>query len=167
MSSKKRPPKCRCKQAIKSRSTKSSKRSFFVVFDEKCTFCLGWARYLLKKDEQKLCQFLPLQSGKAPALLEKAGLKQPFPNALILIGVNKKKKAGPAKEDLDQYFVWTGWEAICQLSKILGKRARILQLTGFVPPLLGRPFYRFIAKIRRWLPGKRDLSKGEKGDRFL
>jgi predicted DCC family thiol-disulfide oxidoreductase YuxK len=126
-----------------------------VVFDAKCLLCSGWVQFLLKRDRQKVFQFASIQSPAGTKLLADAGLPVDNLETLLLV-------------DGDRTYQHTA--AILRVVHQLGWGWRLLWLGWLVPAPLRDSLYRFCARNRYRIFGRREacfLPAPEHEGRFL
>lgn len=126
-----------------------------LVFDAKCVLCSTWVRFILKRDHRRMFRFAPLQGAAGRALLERAGLYPDDLQTLLLVDDEKS---------------WQYTAAIFQVLHQLGGIWRLAWICWLVPAPLRDAAYRWAARNRYRLFGKRDncvLPTPADTDRFL
>lgn len=113
-----------------------------VVFDGICHLCNGWVQFLLRVDRRGLYRFASMQSETGRGLLRAHGLDPDDPSSFLLL------REGRARTDSD---------AILDVLTGLGGPWRAFGVLRAVPRALRDPAYRFIARHRYRLFGKRDV----------
>jgi predicted DCC family thiol-disulfide oxidoreductase YuxK len=113
-----------------------------VVFDGVCHLCSGWVQFLLRRDRDARFRFASMQSTRGRALLAAHGVDPDDPASFLLLD------AGHARTDSD---------AILRVLDLLGGPWRAARLLGVIPRALRDPLYRWIARHRYRLFGRRDI----------
>lgn len=113
-----------------------------IVFDGICHLCNGWVQFLLRVDRRGLYRFASMQSDTGRRLLHEHGLDADDPSSFLLL------REGQARTDSD---------AILDVLTGLGGPWRMFGVLRGVPRALRDPAYRFIARHRYRLFGKRDV----------
>ncbi|MBC8739724.1 thiol-disulfide oxidoreductase DCC family protein [Paraburkholderia sp. UCT31] len=126
-----------------------------VVFDAECLLCSGWVQFLLKRDRRRVFQFASIQSAAGAECLARAGLRVDCLETLLLI-------------DGEKTFQQTA--AIFRVLHELGWPWRLFWMGWLVPGPLRNSLYRFAARHRYRIFGRRDtcfLPQPEHQGRFL
>jgi predicted DCC family thiol-disulfide oxidoreductase YuxK len=126
-----------------------------VVFDAKCLLCSGWVQFLLKRDHKGVFQFASIQTPAGARLLAKAGLPVEGLDTLLLV-------------DGERSFQQTA--AILRVVSELGWPWRLLWVGWIVPAPLRNAAYRFCARNRYRIFGRREtcfLPSQEHKERFI
>lgn len=113
-----------------------------IVFDGICHLCSGWVQFLLRVDRHGLYRFASMQSDTGRRLLREHGLNPDDPSSFLLL------REGRACTDSD---------AILDVLTGLGGLWHMFGVLRLVPRVLRDPAYRFIARHRYRLFGKRDV----------
>jgi predicted DCC family thiol-disulfide oxidoreductase YuxK len=138
-----------------SAATSSGRDPALVVFDGVCHLCSGWVQFLLKRDPSGRFRFASMQSVPGRALLAAHGIDPDDPASFLLI------EDGRAFTDSD---------AILRVLRRLGGAWRAAALLGLVPAAGRDPVYRWIARHRYRIFGRRRscwLPDPEVSTRFL
>lgn len=126
-----------------------------VVFDAVCPLCSANARFILRHDRDRVFRFASLQSEAGAALYRRFGIDPANPETLIVV------EGGRARRDSDAVLaIWSG----------LGWPWRALAAARIVPTALRDPLYRWVARNRYRLFGRREtcwLPGPDLADRFL
>ena len=113
-----------------------------VVFDGICHLCSGWVRFLLRRDRRGQFRFASMQSVTGRGLLQAHGVDPDDPASFLLL------ESGVARTDSD---------AILRVLELLGGPWRAVRVLRSVPRALRDPLYRWIARHRYRLFGRRDI----------
>lgn len=116
--------------------------STIVVFDGVCHLCNGWVQFLLRFDTRGVYRFASMQSETGHKLLKDHGLNPDDPSSFLLL------REGHARTDSD---------AILDVLTGLGGPWRMFGVLRLVPRALRNRIYRFIARNRYRLFGKREF----------
>ena len=126
-----------------------------VVFDGICHLCSGWVRFLLRRDRAGRYRFAAMQSPAGRSLLGQHGLDPDDPLSFLLI------RASVPYRDSD---------AIVRVLTGLGGAWRMSAALRIVPAFVRDPLYRWVARHRYRLLGKREecwLPDPRFADRFV
>lgn len=126
-----------------------------IVFDALCLLCSANARFILKHDRRGRFRLASMQGEAGAALYRRFGIDPADPETLILV------QGGRALRDSDAALaIWSG----------LGWPWRAAAVARIVPARLRDPLYRWVARNRYRLFGRREtcwLPGPEFADRFL
>jgi len=126
-----------------------------IVFDALCVLCSANAQFVLRHDRHGHFRLASMQSVAGAELYRRFGIDPANPDTLIVVDGDR------AIRDSDAVLaIWSG----------LGRPWRLLGLLRFVPRGLRDPAYRWIARHRYRLFGKRDtcwLPTTEQASRLL
>jgi predicted DCC family thiol-disulfide oxidoreductase YuxK len=126
-----------------------------VVFDAICPLCSANARFILRHDRRRHFRLASMQSEAGAALYRRFGIDRADPETLILVEGDR------ALRDSDAVLaIWSG----------LGWPWRAAAIARIVPAALRDPLYRWVARNRYRLFGRREtcwLPGPELADRFL
>lgn len=127
-----------------------------LVFDGVCVLCSHWVGFVLRHDRQGLYKFAAMQTPTGRELLTKHGIDPDDPLSFLL---------------LEQGRGYTDTDAIVRVLKSFGGGWRVIAaLVGAVPRFIRDPIYRWIARNRYRLFGRRDVCivpSRDSADRFL
>jgi predicted DCC family thiol-disulfide oxidoreductase YuxK len=112
-----------------------------IVFDSLCRLCSGNAQLILKHDRRGHFRLASLQSEAGAALYRRFGLDPADPDSLILVEGER------ALRDSD---------AVLAIYDGLGWPWRLIALGRIVPRFLRDPAYRWVARNRYRLFGRRE-----------
>jgi predicted DCC family thiol-disulfide oxidoreductase YuxK len=127
-----------------------------VVFDGVCLLCNRWVDFLLRHDRAGRYRLAAMQGHHGRRLLQAHGLSADDPSSFLLVqdGIG-----------------FTDTEAIIRVLSGLGRRWRMLGwMIGVVPRFIRHPAYRWIARLRYRLFGRRSqcrMPDPAHADRFL
>lgn len=126
-----------------------------IVFDAECVLCSANAQFVLRYDRRGLFRLASMQGEVGAALYRRFGIDPEQPDTLIVV------TGDTALRDSEAVFaIWSG----------LGWPWRALTLFRVVPRPLRDTIYRFIARHRYRLFGKREtcwIPNPEQADRVL
>ena len=126
-----------------------------IVFDALCLLCSANARFILRHDRRGHFRLASMQSEAGAALYRRFGIDPADPETLILV------EGDCALRDSDAVLaIWSG----------LGWPWRAAAIARIVPAALRDPLYRWVARNRYRLFGRREtcwLPSPELADRFL
>jgi predicted DCC family thiol-disulfide oxidoreductase YuxK len=111
-----------------------------IVFDGVCHLCSGWVQFLLRRDRRGRYRFASMQSDSGRALLRTHGLDPDTPVSMLLLEGER------ARTDSD---------AILAVVEGLGGAWRAVRVFRLLPGVLRDPLYRWIARHRYRLFGRR------------
>ncbi|MFL6653687.1 MAG: thiol-disulfide oxidoreductase DCC family protein [Sulfurifustis sp.] len=112
-----------------------------VVFDGVCHLCNGWVQFLLRRDKAERFVFAPMQTETGRRLLRQHGLDPDSPVSFLL---------------LEEGVAYTDSIAILRVLRQLGPFWKAIAVVlAAVPRLLRDPAYRFVARHRYRLFGRR------------
>lgn len=126
-----------------------------VVFDGVCHLCSGWVRFLLARDRGGRLRFASMQSATGRNLLQAHGVDPDDPVSFLLLDAGQP---------------WTDSDAILRVLDLLGGPWRALRVLRVIPRTLRDPLYRWIARHRYRLFGRRAvcwMPSPETSARFL
>jgi predicted DCC family thiol-disulfide oxidoreductase YuxK len=126
-----------------------------IVFDALCVLCSANARFVLRYDRSRRFRLASMQGAVSSALYRQFGIDPTSPETLIVV------EGDVALRDSDAVLaIWAG----------LDWPWRLLGVLRIVPRLLRDPVYRWIARHRYRLFGRRDtcwLPSREQASRVL
>lgn len=126
-----------------------------VVFDGVCHLRSGWVQFLLRRDRVGRLRFASMQSDRGRRLLAAHGIDPDDPVSFLLLD------AGEPRTDSD---------AILRVLDLLGGPWRLARMLRVVPRGLRDPLYRWIARHRYRVFGRREvcwMPTPETAARFL
>jgi predicted DCC family thiol-disulfide oxidoreductase YuxK len=113
-----------------------------ILFDAECVLCSANAQFILKHDKSAHFRLASMQGATGAALYRKHGMDPSNPSTIIVIDGNK------VRQDSD---------AVLSIYEALGFPWRLIGLFRLVPRILRDPAYRWIARNRYRLFGKREI----------
>lgn len=126
-----------------------------IVFDAECVLCSANAQFVLRHDCQGHFRLASMQGARGAALYRRFGIDPADPETLIVVSGDEALRDSAAI-----FAIWSG----------LGWPWRALTVFRVVPPMLRDPVYRFIARNRYRLFGKREtcwVPDAEQSDHVL
>ena len=112
-----------------------------IVFDAECLLCSANAQFVLDHDQQDRFLLASMQGEAGSALYRRFGIDPANPDTLIVVEGNR------ARRDSDAILaIWAG----------LGWPWRAATVFRFVPRVFRDPVYRWVARHRYRLFGRRD-----------
>ncbi len=126
-----------------------------ILFDAECVLCSANAKFVLKHDKKGYFRLASMQGGVGSAIYREHGMDPADPISLLLV------ENGVVKQDSD---------AVLSIYEALGLPWRLLTVLRALPAGLRDPLYRWVARNRYRLFGKRQtcwLPPPEYRDRFL
>jgi predicted DCC family thiol-disulfide oxidoreductase YuxK len=127
-----------------------------LVFDGVCVLCSHWVAFVLRHDRRRLYKFAAMQTVTGRELLTRHGIDPDDPKSFLLL------EAGRGYMDTD---------AIIRVLKSFGGVWQALAaLLRLMPRLLRDPMYRWLARNRYRLFGRRDvcmIPSQQSAERFL
>lgn len=112
-----------------------------VIFDAECVLCSANARFVLKHDKAARFRLASMQGEVGAALLREHGLDPADPSTIIVVEGSR---------------VWTDSDAVLNIYEGLGFPWRLVFLFRIVPPSLRDAVYRWVARHRYRIFGKRE-----------
>jgi len=127
-----------------------------IVFDGVCVLCSRWIDFVLRRDQQGQYKFAAMQTASGRELLIEHGIDPDDPLSFLLF------------EDQKGY---TDTDAIVRILRSFGSGWRFVALlVSIVPRFIRDPLYRWIARHRYRMFGKRAACRvptADIADRFL
>jgi predicted DCC family thiol-disulfide oxidoreductase YuxK len=126
-----------------------------ILFDGVCNLCNNSVQFIIKRDRKGVFKFSPIQSDAGQALFVEYSIDSAEVDSIVYI-----------KDD--RYFIQSS--AILNILRDIGGIWKLCYLFILVPPFIRDYFYRFIAKSRYSVFGKRDrcmIPSKENENRFL
>ncbi|MBA4753174.1 MAG: DUF393 domain-containing protein [Sphingopyxis sp.] len=111
-----------------------------ILFDAECVLCSANAQFVLRHDKRARFRLASIQGGAGAALSRKHGLDPHDPTTILVV------EGARVRRDSD---------AVLAIYEGLGWPWRLLALFRLVPAFLRDPVYRWIARNRYRLFGKR------------
>lgn len=126
-----------------------------IVFDAECVLCSANARFVLRHDQRGLFRLASMQGEFGAALYRHFGIDPKNPDTLVVV-----TGATAVRDSAAVFAIWSG----------LGWPWRALTIFRLVPRPLRDALYRFVARHRYRLFGKREtcwVPTPEQADRVL
>lgn len=129
--------------------------SAIILFDGVCNLCNGFVQFVIARDPLGRFRFCSLQSDTARALLRKTTVDASALSTVVL---------------LEQDQVYTESTAVLRIARKLGRGWPALYVFILIPAFIRNAAYRWVARTRYRLFGKRAecmIPKADWQDRFL
>ena len=126
-----------------------------IVFDAECVLCSANAQFVLRHDRERRFRLASMQNDVGAALYRRFGIDPDNPESMIVVAGDRVLKDS---------------DAILAIYAGLGWPWKAVSLLRFVPRLLRDPAYRWLARNRYRLFGRREtcwLPSPEDRDRVL
>ncbi len=126
-----------------------------ILFDAECVLCSANAQFILNHDKARRYRLASMQGGVGAALFRRHGIDPNDPDTILVI---------------DRERVLKDSDAVLSIYSGLGWPWRIVAAVRMVPRPLRDPVYRWVARNRYKIFGRRDscwLPKPEDVDRVL
>ncbi|PLP55695.1 hypothetical protein CYK37_29050 [Mesorhizobium loti] len=126
-----------------------------ILFDAECVLCSANAQFVLKHDKAGHFRLASMQSDIGASIYRRHGINPQNPSSMLVIEGDR------VRQDSD---------AVLRIYEGLGLPWRLLGTLRFVPAFLRDPVYRWVARNRYRLFGKRDtcwVAPSEYRDRLL
>lgn len=124
------------------KSEKAAFRKPIILFDAKCVLCSANAQFILKHDKLEQFMLASMQGEVGQKLYLEHGMDPKNPTTMIVIDGDKMR------QDSD---------AVISIYETLGYPWRIVGLCRIIPTFLRDPVYRWIARNRYRIFGKREV----------
>jgi predicted DCC family thiol-disulfide oxidoreductase YuxK len=126
-----------------------------ILFDAECVLCSANAHFVLKHDKAGYFRLASMQGGVGGAIYRRHGMDPRNPSTMLII------EKGRVRQDSD---------AVLSIYERLGLPWRLLGILRVVPAVVRDPAYRWVARNRYRLFGKREtcwVAPPEYRDRLL
>ncbi|KJV28090.1 thiol-disulfide oxidoreductase DCC family protein [Luteibacter yeojuensis] len=126
-----------------------------ILFDAECVLCSANAQFVLNHDKAGRFRLAAMQGPVGTELCLANGLDPANPTTILVVDGSR---------------VWRDSDAVCEIYSRLAFPWRALSVARYVPRFLRDPVYRWVARHRYRLFGKRDtcwLPADEFRDRLL
>ena len=126
-----------------------------ILFDAECVLCSANARFVLTHDTAGVFRLASMQGEVGAALCRRHGMNPRNPSSLLVV------EADRVRQDSD---------AVLSIYERLGFPWRVLGVLRIVPGIFRDPLYRWVARNRYRLFGKREtcwVAPPEYRDRLL
>lgn len=112
-----------------------------VLFDAECVLCSANALFILRHDRRRKFRLASMQGEVGASLFREHGLDPADPTSILVV------EGGQARKDSD---------AVLRIYEGLGMPWSLARAFRIVPPALRDPIYRFVARNRYRIFGKRE-----------
>lgn len=127
-----------------------------LVFDGVCVLCSHWVGFVMRHDRRGVYKFAAMQTPAGRELLIEHGIDPDDPQSFLLLEHGRS---------------YTDTDAIVRVLRSVGGHWKLVAtLLAVVPRLVRDPLYRWIARNRYRLFGRRDVCavpSAQIADRFL
>lgn len=126
-----------------------------IVFDAECILCSANAQFVLRHDRARRFRLASMQNAVGAALYRRFGIDPANPESMIIVDGDRLLKDS---------------DAVLAIYAGLGWPWKALSLLRFIPRALRDPVYRWLARNRYRLFGRRDacwIPAPEDADRVL
>lgn len=126
-----------------------------ILFDAQCVLCSANARFILTHDRARRYRLASMQSAVGADLFRRHGVDPTEPDTILVIDGDKVVRDS---------------DAVISIYAGLGWPWRIASVAGFIPRSLRDPVYRWVARNRYRIFGKRQscwIPRPEDADRLL
>ena len=111
-----------------------------ILFDAVCVLCSANAQFVLRHDKVGRFWLASMQGERGAAICRKHGMDPQSPSSLLLVEGDRVRRDS---------------DAVLSIYEGLGYPWRLLGILRLVPPMLRDPVYRWVARNRYRLFGKR------------
>lgn len=111
-----------------------------ILFDAECVLCSANAQFVLKHDKAVRFRLASMQGQVGAQIYRQQGMDPAKPNTMLVVEGDK------VRQDSD---------AVLSIYEALGFPWRLLSIFRLVPPFLRDPVYRWVARNRYRIFGKR------------
>jgi len=112
-----------------------------ILFDATCVLCSGNARFVLERDKDRVFFLASMQGEIGQALYRKHGMDPSDPVSMLVVDGEHMRRDN---------------DAVLSIYERLGFPWKVVAILRFVPAILRDPVYRWVARNRYRLFGKRD-----------
>jgi predicted DCC family thiol-disulfide oxidoreductase YuxK len=112
-----------------------------ILFDAECVLCSANARFVLERDREARFRLASMQSDVGQSLSRRHGMDPDDPASLLVVEGDRMRRDS---------------DAVLSIYESLGFPWRLARVLRIVPAALRDPLYRFIARNRYRLFGRRD-----------
>lgn len=112
-----------------------------ILFDDQCNLCGSIIDSIRKRDTEELFQYVGLQSALGNSMVDIISQNHDVPDSIIYLKNN---------------YIYTESDAVIEIGKDLGGAWKILAALNYIPETLRNAVYRFVARRRYLLFGKKD-----------
>ncbi|PYE23015.1 putative DCC family thiol-disulfide oxidoreductase YuxK [Rhizobium sp. PP-WC-2G-219] len=112
-----------------------------ILFDAECVLCSANARFVLERDREAVFRFASMQSEIGKSLYRLHGMDPEDPASLLVVDGNRMRRDS---------------DAVLSIYETLGFPWALVRVFRMVPVALRDPAYRFIARHRYRIFGRRN-----------
>lgn len=112
-----------------------------ILFDNQCNLCGSVIDSIRKRDTEKLFQYVSLQSSLGSRMVDIINKDLKLPDSIIYLKNN---------------YIYTESDAVIEIGKDLGGAWKLLTVLIYIPETLRNAVYRFVARRRYLLFGKKN-----------
>lgn len=113
-----------------------------ILFDAECVLCCANAQFVLKNDKAGHFRLASMQSDVGAAIYRQHGLDPKDPSSMLVVEGDRVRQNS---------------DAVLRIYEGLGFPWRLFGTLRLVPPFLRDPVYRWVARNRYRLFGKREI----------
>lgn len=126
-----------------------------ILFDAECVLCSANARFVLERDRRAVFRLASMQGEVGQALYRQHGMDPNDPSSMIIVEGERMRRDS---------------DAVLSIYERLGYPWKLAALFRIVPAVIRDPVYRFVARHRYKIFGKRDtcwIAPAHMRDRIL
>ena len=112
-----------------------------ILFDDRCNLCGSIIDSIRKRDTEGVFQYVSLQSRLGNSMIDIMSQNHEIPDSIIYLKNN---------------FIYTESDAVIEIGIDLGRTWKLLTALNYIPETLRNAVYRFVARRRYLLFGKKD-----------
>ena len=112
-----------------------------ILFDDRCNLCGSIIDSIRKRDTEGVFQYVSLQSRLGNSMIDIMSQNHEIPDSIIYLNNN---------------FIYTESDAVIEIGIDLGGTWKLLTALNYIPETLRNAVYRFVARRRYLLFGKKD-----------
>ncbi len=112
-----------------------------ILFDAECVLCSANARFVLERDTRALFRLASMQGEVGQALYRRHGMDPSDPSSMLVVEGERMRRDS---------------DAVLSIYERLGYPWKLAAIFRIVPAVIRDPVYRFVARNRYKVFGKRD-----------